>query len=400
MAISCRCYRCSKRISDSEIKRISVKIDANDNAFAFCEECVKALEAWISGEDMESESDEHTVTVDREKVNNLVVKTVMDAAYKREHPQLAKFEEREQKAVKMEELDKLDQRKPKEHQAPANEEDVYNITFASLNRFNRAIKLLEQNHIEFKHLQHVDGIEDMPWGVLQIRREDYKLWRKVYLDAENKEASEVKPVTITLPEKPVRKVEPVEERPTIRKVEPVKIKEPCKADVDGGKYLPIKKEDVPLMNRNVFNKDGIRCWNLSKADVDGGKYPPIKKEDVPFRNRNAFNKGGVRCWNLIYFILKSGSSATEVAEAYGLRPLAFQNMTSASYMSETRVNKLEPYEVKDIKLVKALKKFAEDNGVRYEDLVYVRDIQGPFEELYFKPAPDKISLDKNPVSYN
>lgn len=352
MAISCRCFRCSRRISDSEIKRISVKIDANDNAYAFCEECVKALEAWISGEDMESEAEETVVTVDREKVNNLVVKTVMDAAYKREHPQLAKFEEREHK------------KEQKEQPAPANEEDVYNITFASLNRFNRAIKLLEQNHIEFKHLQHVDGIEDMPWGVLQIRRGDYKIWRKAYLDAETKEASEVKPVTITLPEKPVRKVEPVEERPTIRKVEPVKVEKPC------------------------------------EKEVDGDKYPPIKKEDVPFRNRNAFNKGGIRCWNLIYFILKSGSSATEVAEAYGLRPLAFQNMTSASYMQSYRVNTSEPYEVKEVKLVKALRKFAEDNGVRYEDLTYVREIQGPFDELYFKPAPERVVLEKNPISYN
>lgn len=350
--INCRCYRCARKISDSEIKRIGIRIDTDENAFTFCEECVKALEAWISGEDMESEAEETIVTVDREKVNNLVVKKVMDDAYKREHPQLAKFEEREHKK---------EQPAPS---APANEEDVYNITFASLNRFNRAIKLLEQNHIEFKHLQHVDGIEDMPWGVLQIRREDYKIWRKVYLDAETKEASEVKPVTITLPEKPVRKVEPVDERPTIRNVEPVKVEKPC------------------------------------EKEVDGDKYPPIKKDEIPFRNKAAFNKGGVRCWNLIYFILKSGSSATEVAEAYGLRPLAFQNMTSASYMSGTRVNKFESYDVKDAKLVKALRKFAEDNGVRYEDLVYVREIQGPFEELYFKPAPDKVILNKHPVSYN
>lgn len=346
--INSRCYRCSKKISDNEIKRIGVRIDTDENAFTFCSECVKALEAWISGEGMESETDETTITVDREKMNNLVVKTVMDAAYKREHPQLAKFNEREQK---------------KEN--PANEEDVYNITFASLNRFNRAIKLLENNHIDFKHLQHVDGIDDMPWGVLQIRMEDYKIWRKAYLDAENKEASEVKPVTITLPEKPViQKVEPVEEKPLIRKVEPVKVDKPC------------------------------------KTEVDGSKYPPIKKEDVPERNRSAFNKGGVRCWNLIYFILKSGSSATEVAEAYGLRPLAFQNMTSASYMLSGRVNTSEPYEVKEVKLVKALRKFAEDNGVRYEDLTYVREIQGPFDELYFKPAPERIVLEKHQTSYN
>ena len=217
--INCRCYRCARKISDSEIKRIDVRIDTDENAFTFCSECVKALEAWIAGEDVESEADERVVTVDREKVNDLVAKTVMDAAYKREQ-----------------------KKKQKEQPVPTNEEDVYNITFASLNRFNRAIKILENNHINFKHLQHVDGIDDMPWGVLQIKMENYKLWRKAYLDAENKEASEVKPVTITLPEKPViRKAEPVEEKPLIRKVEPVKVETPCKTEVDGDKNPPIKK---------------------------------------------------------------------------------------------------------------------------------------------------------------
>lgn len=341
--INCRCFRCSRKISDREIKRVGVRIDTDENAFTFCSECVKALDAFINGDDVATEGDV-IVKVEKDKVDNLVQKTVESA--------IEKFENREAKKVGPYIKELTASRTPVPMKELEKTEDVFNIQFSSLNKFNNAIKLLQENNIVFKHLQNADGCVEMPWGVLQIKQEDYKRWRQAYLDAENKEASEVKPVAIKLPEKPA-----------IRKVEPVKVE----------KAEKVEPED---------------------------KFPPINRKDVPFQNRPAFNKGGTRCWNLIYLALKSGSSLSEVAEAYGLKGGTLNNMTSAAYNSYVRVNKNEPYRVKDVKIIKALRQFAEDNGVRYEDLVCVREIQGPFDDLYFKPAPDRAVLDSNPVSYN
>lgn len=348
--INCRCYRCSKKISDKEIKSVGVRIDTDENAFTFCSECVKALDAFINGDDVALSSNV-TVTVEKDKVENLVQKTVENA--------IDKFEKREAKKeltasrtpVPMNELDKLDKSENTEERTALTRSDVFNIQSQTNGRFIDAKRILESNNIPYTFLEYADNCVRTPWGVLQISIEDYPKWRDLW-------------------DKHLEDMRAFMDSQTSKRTRPA-----------------VKVEKTEKSEKS------------EKSEVDD-KFPPVKKEDVPFRNRSAFNKGGVRCWNLIYLILRSDSTLDEVSEAYSIKRSYFNNMCSPSYNEYARVNKYESYNVKDAHTIRSLRQFAEDNGVRYEDLTCVREIQGPFDELYFKPAPDKAVLDENPVIYN
>lgn len=363
--INVRCYRCSKKITDREIKRIGLRIDTEESTFALCSDCVKALEDFIEGNNI---SNEVVVPVPEDKVNELVVKTVLKHVDEVKEPEIKepevddksdaikKFEERQAKAVKMEELDKLDQRKPIDPSKPTHSAIGMNPTHKGKEMW------YEKDPNGLPPYSGKKAKIDFCDPVVYAKAQKILYANRIFFRSDSE-------VRFGL----------------VLQVEDLPRYEALKADIWAG-YVPAS-EMMPEKKKE------------ETKETKEPTFPAINRYSIDGRKRRAMNKGGIRCWNLIYLIWSLNYSLEEISEAYGVGKRALNHMTIDLSIVEGRVNKFEDYRPgPETEL--ALKKFASDNNVRYEDLIYVREIKGPFDELMFKPAPDRTELDRNPVSYN
>ena len=357
-----RCYRCSKKLADLEIKRIGLRIGTDESTFALCGDCVKTLEDFIEGKDTEADKTvvpvpyliKHRYDEDKvnepEKVDDVKEPEIKEPEIDEKSDAIKKFEERQAKAVKMEELD---QRKPIDPSKPTHSAIGMNPTHKGKEMW------YEKDPNGLPPYSGKKAKIDFCDPVVYAKAQKILYANRIFFRSDSE-------VRFGL----------------VLQIEDLPRYEALKADIWAG-YVPASE------------------MKPEKKETETKKpmFPAIHRDSIDGRKRRAMNKGGIRCWNLIYLIWSLNYSLEEISEAYGVGKRALNHMTIDLSIVEGRVNKFEDYRPgPETEL--ALKKFASDNNVRYEDLVYVREIKGPFDELMFKPAPDRTELDRNPVSYS